>query len=87
MRWNQFSCIIRLKTFQTCRDLFCRICLEVWLPETGEFLGMVVCQGCVEAAQKKLMYRQMPSYADKMKIMFEEGDNHPDDDLRNARND
>ena len=48
---------------------------------------MVVCQGCVEAAQKKLMYRQMPSYADKMKIMFEEGDNHPDDDLRNARND
>ena len=50
-------------------------------------MGVVVCQGCVEAAQKKLMYRQMPSYADKMKIMFEEGDNHPDDDLRNARND
>ena len=33
------------------------------------------------------MYSQMPSYADKLKIMFEEGDNHPDeDDLKNAKN-
>lgn len=61
--------------------------LEVWFPEDGELLDMIVCQGRVEDEQKERMYSQMPSYVDEMKIMFEEGDNHPDNnDLRTARN-
>ena len=59
--------------------------LEVWLPEEGEFLGMFLCQGNVEADRRKIMISQMPSKEKEMQQMFEIGSTHPDDeDLEEA---
>ena len=59
--------------------------LAVWLPEDGQLLDMVICQGKVEEEQKKIMYRQMPDVEEKMRQMFQSGETHPDmEDLKSV---
>lgn len=59
--------------------------LEVWLPEEGTLLDMMVCQGHVEKEQRNIMYGQMPEAEETLQQMFEYGDGHPDGkDLKEA---
>lgn len=59
--------------------------LDVWLPETGTILDMLVCQGKVEWEQRDIMYRQMSEEEETLREMFYYGNNHPDEkDLESA---
>lgn len=54
--------------------------LEVWLPETAEYLGMYLCQGKVEFDRREIMISKMPQAENKMREMFNQGCTHPDDE-------
>lgn len=59
--------------------------LEVWLPENVDFLGLILCQGCVSDLQQELWIEKMPQLEDQLEEMFIQGDSHPDDaDFRQA---
>ena len=59
--------------------------LEIWLPERAEYLGMFLCQGNVDSAQRDLMLRNMPEKEEALTQLFEMGSAHPDKaDLENA---
>lgn len=61
--------------------------LEVWFPESGEFLDMVACQGKVEEKNKEVMYHQSPKFEEEMRIMLEDGNSHPNEmDLQKIEN-
>lgn len=51
---------------------------EVWLPEEIEYLGMFVCQGRIEEAQRVIMRDNMPDRVEILNKMFDIGDSHPD---------
>ena len=59
--------------------------LDVWMPEGVDYLGMFLCQGKVEADQKKKMIEQLPDREKELKHMFKIGKTHPDqEDLEEA---
>ncbi len=58
---------------------------KVWLPEEAEYMGMFVCQGCVQEEQKVIMLDNMRNNVEVLSHMFEIGDTHPDNnDLEEA---
>jgi flavodoxin len=59
--------------------------LSLWLPDEVDYLGMFLCQGKTKEAQKEYWYNNNSEYREKIEIMLQEGDSHPNtDDIENV---